>query len=250
MSENNVIASYNGSQLGFTIRDFGLEQESYSNINIDINGIAAGGHDDLYITSANNIYHYRKDGTLLNTMTFPDKGIIYNSIAVTQDRVYATYSGSQVGVTVRDLNLNQRSYFATNFVASGIAAGTHNDLYLTANNHIYRYKTDGTLLEDMEFPISTIEYTDVSVLGNRVYASYKGSQKGVTVRNVKLKQLSYFNTGIEFNSIAAGPDRNVYLASHNHIYNYSTSGNLIADMNFPIPSINYTSVSVVFTRLT
>lgn len=111
MSENNVLASYNGSQLGFTIRDFGLEQESYSNINIDINGIAAGGNDDLYITSANKIYHYKKDGTLLNTMTFPDKGIIYNSVTVTNNRVYATYSGSQVGVTVRILILTSAHIF-------------------------------------------------------------------------------------------------------------------------------------------
>lgn len=102
----------------------------------------------------------------------------------------------------------------------------------------------------MNFPVKTIEYTDVTVLGNRVYASYKGSQEGVTVRNRNLKQLSFFNTGIEFNSIAAGPDKNVYLASNNHIYNYSTSGSLIADMDFPVSTINYTSVSVVFTRLT
>ena len=120
---NTVYASYNGSQKGFTVRDLRLNQTFFLNTGFDISGIAAGPNSDVYLTSANNIYHYKADGTLLQKMTFPDTGIKYIGITATSDRVYATYTGSQVGVTVRDLNLNQLSCFGTAFTASGIAAG-------------------------------------------------------------------------------------------------------------------------------
>lgn len=250
MSNNTVYASYNGSQQGFTVRDLGLDQLSYCNTGFNINSIAAGANDDLYVASANHLYHYKADGSLITDMTFPDKGINYKSITVRGSRVFATYEGSQVGVTIRDLNLNQLAFFSTSFVTNGLAAGENNDLYLTSANHIYHYATDGTLISDMAFPISSINYTDVTVLGDKVFASYDGSQQGFTVRDLALNQLSYSNLGFDINSIAAGGNDDVYLASANHLYNYSTDGTLIADMNFPISTINYTGVSVVFVTLT
>ncbi|NMH65631.1 hypothetical protein [Shewanella salipaludis] len=250
MSNNYVYASYKGSQQGVTVRDLGLDQISFINTGFDINGVAAGADNDFYVASANNIYHYRTDGALISRMTFPDTGIIYTSLTVRGDLLFATYKGSQVGVTVRDLNLTQISWFATPFVSSGIAAGPSQDVYLAAGNHIYRYKTNGTQLQDMTFPVTSINYTDVSVLEDRLYASYNGSQLGFTVRDLNLNQLSYCNTGFNISSIAAGASNNVYLTSSNHIYNYSTAGNLLADMNFPDKGVDYTSASVVFTSLT
>lgn len=247
---NNVFASYNGSQLGFTVRDFDLNQQSFTNTNIDYSSIAAGPNNDVYLTSANHIYHYKTDGTLIKDMTFPDSGIIYTSVVVKGNRVYATYAGSQLGITVRDLDLNQLSLFGTGVTASGIAAGNNDDLYITANNHIINYKTNGTLIKDMTFPDKGIIYTDVTVLCDHVYASYKGSQQGFTVRNTNLDQLSFVNTGFDISGIAAGPNNNVYLTSANHIYNYQTNGTLIKDMTFPISSINYTGVAVTFNTLT
>lgn len=250
MENNLVLASYNGSQKGFTVRGLNLEQLNFVGINADINSIAAGANDDVYIAAANHIYHYKNDGTLLKDMTFPDERINYTSLSVKGNRVFATYDGSQVGVTTRDLDLNQLSWFATSFVANGIAAGNRNDLYIASQNHIYNLKDDGTLIKDMAFPISSINYTDVSVLGDNVFASYNGSQQGFTVRDQDLNQLSFSNINQDISGIAAGPDQNVYLSSGNHIYNYANNGTLIADMNFPISSINYTGVSLVFVTLT
>jgi hypothetical protein len=250
MSNSNVYASYNGSQLGFTIRNLGLDQLSYTNIGKEINSIAAGANNDLYVAAGNQLLHYAQDGTLLKDMTFPDTGINYTSLTVKSDRLYAAYNGSQVGFTVRDLNLNQLAYVPTSFVSSGIAAGSNNDLFLTSSNHIYHMKSDGTLIQDMAFPISSINYTDVSVLGDRVLASYNGSQQGFTVRDLNLQQLTCTNTGFDINAIAAGPSDNVYLASANHLYNYDQNGTQIEDMTFPLNSINYTGVSLVFVSLT
>lgn len=250
MENNLVFASYNGSQKGFTVRDLRLEQLRYVAVNADINSIAAGANDDVYIAAANHIYHYKNDGTLLKDMTFPDAGINYTSLAVRGDRVYASYKGSQVGVTVRDLNLNQLHCFSTSFIANGIAAGNDNDLYIAAQNHIYNVKDNGTIIKDMEFPVTSINYTDVSVLNDKVFASYNGSQQGFTVRDFQLNQLSCTNINQDISGIAAGPEQNVYLSSNNHIFNYANNGTLIADMNFPVSSINYTCVSLVFVRLT
>ena len=83
-------------------------------------------------------------------------------------------------------------------------------------------------------PVTSINYTDVTVLDDRVFASYNGSQLGFTVRDRNLNQLSYASTGFNINSIAAGKSNTAYLASANHLYIYSAAGrSLIYDMNFP-----------------
>lgn len=250
MTNNKVLASYNGSQRGFTVRNLQLEQESFVNGDFNFQNIIAGPNNDVYLPSANHIYNYDLDGKLIKDMAFPDAGIDYTGIAIKGDRVYATYEGTQVGVSIRDLALNQISFFATNFKANGIATGPNNDLYLAADNHIYHYNVDGTLIQDMIFPDASINYTDVTVIGERVYASYNGSQEGFTVRDLQLKQLSFVNTGFNINSIAAGPDNVVYLTSTNHIYNYHSNGTLLKNMEFSDDRINYTGVSVNFTSLT
>lgn len=247
---NNVFASYNGPQIGFTVRDFALNQLSFQNIGINANGIAAGPNDDVFLVSANHIYHYNVNGTLITDMAFPIPTINYTGVVVKGDRVYACYQGSQQGVTVRDLALNQLSFFDTGVNASGIAAGPNDDVYITAGNHIINYKTNGTLIKDMVFPIPTINYTDVTVVCNTVYASYNGSQQGFTVRDLQLNQLSFVAIAANIKSIAAGPNNDVYLASANHLLNYSANGALIKDMAFPDPAINYTGVAVTFNTLT
>lgn len=247
---NNVFASYNGPQIGFTVRDFALNQLSFQNIGVNANGIAAGPNDDVFLVSANHIYHYNVNGTLITDMAFPIPTINYTGVVVKGDRVYACYQGSQQGVTVRDLALNQLSFFDTGVNASGIAAGPNDDVYITAGNHIINYKTNGTLIKDMVFPIPTINYTDVTVVCNTVYASYNGSQQGFTVRDLQLNQLSFVAIAANIKSIAAGPNNDVYLASANHLLNYSANGALIKDMAFPDPAINYTGVAVTFNTLT
>ncbi|WDE13538.1 hypothetical protein [Thalassomonas haliotis] len=250
MINNKVLASYNGSQRGFTVRSMQLEQESFVNGDFNFENIAAGPNNDVYLPSANHIYHYDLDGKLIKDMAFPDAGIDYTGIAVTNSRVFATYEGSQLGVTVRDLDLNQISFFATGIKANGIAAGPNNDLYLAAGNHIYHYNIDGTLIQDMVFPDDSINYTDVSVIGQRVYAAYNGSQEGFTVRDLQLKQLSFTNTGFNINAVAAGPDNTLYLSSGNHLYQYQSNGTLLKNMTFPDDRINYSGISVIFTSLT
>ncbi|MFY9260361.1 MAG: DUF6765 family protein [Gallionella sp.] len=238
-----VYATYNGSQLGVTVRDLKLNQLSCFNTGINARAIAAGPNNDVYLASGNCLYNFTAEGVLITVMTFPISTINYTSLAVHGDKVYASYTGSQQGVTVRDLKLNQISYFNTGVDASGIAAGTNNDLYLAAGNRLIQYATNGTLITDMTFPDASITYTDVAVKGDNVFASYTGSQKGVTVRDLKLNQISWFNTNINASSITVGASNDVYLAEGNHLYNYDINGALIIDMTFPIPSVNYTGIS-------
>lgn len=249
MSNNNVYASYNGSQKGFSIRDLNLNQLSFVSTGIDFSSIAAGPNNDVYLTSANHIYHYNTNGTLIKDMAFPIDSIIYTGVVVKGDKVFATYEGSQKGVTIRDLALNQLSSFNTGVEAGGIAAGPDDDVFVTAQNHILHYRNDGTLLKDMAFPVTSINYTDVTVIGDKVVVSYNGSQKGFSVRDLTLTQLSYVATSFDIEALAAGPNLDVYLTCANHIYNYSLSGNQITDMEFPINSINYSGVGVIATVL-
>ncbi|MHB8745112.1 MAG: hypothetical protein ACYC7I_01095 [Gammaproteobacteria bacterium] len=243
-SAANIYASYTGSQQGVTVRDLSLNQTFFFGTGFNIDGIAAGQNNDLYVTSGNKLYNYSANGTLLNTMIFPDTGINYTDITVSGNNVYASYTGSQQGVTIRNLSLNQTFSFNTGFNIDGIAAGQNNDLYVTSGNGIYNYGTNGTLINSMIFPDTGINYTDVSVHGGTVFASYTGSQQGVTVRDLNLHQMSYFGTGFNIDGIAAGQNNDLYVTSGNGIYNYSTNGTLINSMIFPDTGINYTDVTV------
>lgn len=81
-----LYASYAGPQNGVTVRDaLTLAQTSFFSLDFLVNGLAAGGNNDMYLTNANSIYHYRDDGSLLNQMTFPNQGIIYTDIAYAAD---------------------------------------------------------------------------------------------------------------------------------------------------------------------
>lgn len=248
---NLVYASYNGSQEGFTIRETGnLNQIAPIGVPANINDIAAGDDNDVFLASANHLYHYKTDGTLITDMTFPDTGIIYSSVSYYNGTVVAAYKGSQQGFTVRDINLNQLSWVSLGFDINGIALGRDNDVFLASGNHLYHYKLDGTLITDMTFPTSSINYTSVSIYCDKVYASYNGSQEGITVRDMNLNQLTFVNTGFDINGIAAGVDDDVFLASANSLYHYNTNGSLITQMTFPISSINYTGITGVFSVLT
>lgn len=165
VGNNQVFATYTGSQHGITVRDLALNQTSYINTGFDSHGISAGNNNDFYLASFSHIYHYSANGTQIADMNFGDNsGIIYSDVAFAGNQIYAAYTGSQQGVTIRDLNLNQTFYFATNFAADGIAAGNNNDLYLTSGSHLYHYTNTGTLLTDMNFGNNSgIIYTDIAV---------------------------------------------------------------------------------------
>ncbi len=162
---------------------------------------------------------------------------------------FAAYNGVQQGVTVRTLKLQQVSFIQTQHPVNGIAAGPNNDLYMVCKNHIYNYSVNGALIKDMNFPDPLINYTDISVRGDRVYASYNGSQRGFTVRDLALNQLAFFPTNFSINGIAAGTNNDVYLASGNKLYRYGINGTLLKVMTFPDANIVYTDVAVICGKL-
>lgn len=245
-SADAVYASYNGSQLGVTIRDANtLNQYAYINTGISASGIGVAADNSIYLASGNHLRKYDASGVLLADMTFPDPRINYTDVAVRGNTVYASYTGSQQGFTVRDANtLNQLTYCPTGLNASGIAVDEKGNIYLAAGNHLRKYDARCALLADMTFPDPRINYTDIAVRGNTVYASYTGSQLGFTTRDANtLEQRAYCTTGIKAQSIAADDD-DIYLASGNHLYKYAASCTQLVNMTFPIASINYTSVYV------
>jgi len=162
---------------------------------------------------------------------------------------FAAYNGVQQGVTVRTLNLQQVSLIQTPHPVNGVAAGPNNDVYIVYKNHIYNYSVSGALIRDMNFPDAGVNYTDITVRGNRVYASYNGSQKGFTVRDLALNQLSFVPVSFNINGIAAGTNNDLYLASDNKLYHYATNGTLLTVMTFPDAGVVYTDVAVMCGRL-
>lgn len=240
---NLVYSSYRGSQLGVTVRDESLNQLSFFNIGAVINDIAAVAGDELFLVSENNICHYRADGTLINKFTWPSSGILYDSVTVVGDRIYCGYSGSQTGFTCRDMNLNQLFHRDTDFVINGIATGPNNDLFMVSGNTIYHYSDNGDFLNKFSWPNNSINYSDVTVMGNFVIASYNGSQTGFTVRNLSLEQLMAVPTDFNPSSVGSGRNNDIYLTSENRIFRYAMMPQFVEEMTFPDSSITYDGIT-------
>jgi uncharacterized protein YjfI (DUF2170 family) len=185
----------------------------------------------------------------------PLKKIVLSSLLmgisglVSANNFYTAVNGTQQGVSVRTLKLQQVSTFATPFPVNGIAAGANNDVYLVFGNRIYNYTVAGVLIKTMTHADLAINYTDIAVMGDRVYASYSGYLKGVSVRDLALNPVSSFSTPFNINAIAAGTNNDVYLASANKLYRYQSNGVLLTAITFSDIGLNYTDVAVTCGKL-
>lgn len=240
-----IYAVYTGSQNGVTVRDADtFAQQTFFDPGFVINGIAAGRNNDIYLTGANSIYRYSNTGTLLNSFSWPDTSIVYRSITVGDGQLFTAYQGSQVGITVRDAStLIQSAAFLTS-LNNGVGSASENTMYRVAGNNITRYDNSGAILNSFDFPDMGINYTNVDVGNGVIYASYAGSQNGVTVRNeVSLLQSNFFDPGFLINGLAAGVNSDMYLTNANSIYRYGANGVLVNSFSFPDAGIVYTDIA-------
>ena len=158
--------------------------------------------------------------------------------------IYAAYTGSQNGVTVRDSEtFEQLHNFNLAFAVDRITAG-NDSLYLSSGNHIYRYSTSGQRLNSFDFG-TPVNYGDISFAGPDFYTAYTfGRFNGVTVRDsVTLQQSNFFSLDFVVDGIGAGKAGEMYLSSANQLFRYSDSGTQLAQMTFPSPSIEYGGIS-------
>lgn len=234
---------------GVTVRDASNLDTQKSYYDTKLSGQASGVtllNNNLYISAGNGIYKYSTNGNQINQFTWHDDSLSYTDVTTGNGRLYATYSGSQHGITIRDLhNLSQYSSFETGVAATGIIAGISNDLYITAGNSIYRYGTDGSVLNHFSWGDDSITYTDVTIVNGKLLATYTGSQNGVTIRDLNsLSQYSSFETGVVASGITAGHNGDVYITAGDGIYQYATNGTLNGQFKWGSNNIIYTDVAV------
>jgi len=241
-----IYTIYGGSQNGITVRDATtLSQINFFDPGFVSSSIVAGNNNNMYLTSNNTIYNYSNTGSFISSFTFPSAGINYHEIAYAGTKIYTAYDGSQNGVTVRDsTTFNQQFFFDPGFTISGITAGNNNDMYLTSGNNIYNYSDTGVLLNSFTWPSTSIDYSDTSFNGSKLYTIFGGSQQGVTVRDGNtLAQSNVVTPGFVASGIASGDNNDLYLTLDNIIYHYSDTGTLLNTMVFPDQGINYTGIT-------
>lgn len=242
-----IYTIYGGSQNGVTVRDStSLNQINFFDPGFTPTSIVAGNNNNMYLTSGNTIYNYSNTGSQISSFTFIfDPGVNYHQIAYAGNNIYTAYNGSQNGVTVRDSStFNQLLFFDPGFNIQGITAGSNNDMYLTSGNTIYNYSNTGTLLNSFSWPSTSINYTDTTYNGSKLYTVYGGSQQGVTVRDGNtLVQSNVVVPGYVANGIASGDNNDMYLTSGNRIDHYSDTGTLLNSMVFPDQGIIYGGIT-------
>lgn len=163
------------------------------------------------------------------------------------DVVYASYNSSTVGNgwTVRDPQLNQLNFVPTVFAIDGIAAGANNDVFLSAQDSLYRYTADGALLGSFTYGDPALRYSDITFKASNVYASYNSSTvgNGWTVRDVDLNQLNFVPTSFAIEGITAGDANDVFLAAADSLYHYTADGTLLASFTYGDPALSYSDIT-------
>jgi hypothetical protein len=158
--------------------------------------------------------------------------------------IYATYSGSQIGVTIRDAGtLAQSNSFSTANVSSGLAAAGSTNMFITSGSTLYEYNTAGALEQSYTFPDPATLYNGATVSGNQEMFSYMGDQMGFSVRDANLNQINFVSQSFVPSGIAAGNNTNVYETNANSIYDYSLTGTLLDSETFPDPAVVYGRIS-------
>ena len=172
--------------------------------------------------------------------------ILSFSINVNAEELFATYQGSQQGVTIRDTNtLKQKVYRSKNFYPSDIALDTNKSYYLPSKNHLQKYDSNGTLIIEKNLFDQSTTFTSVALKDGKVYAAYAGSNKGFIIYDaLTLKKISSCTIDIDVSGIAVDSSLNVYLSAANNIFKYSPTCTLLVEMIFPDPAINYTGVTI------
>lgn len=240
-----IYAVYSGSQNGVTVRDTDtFVQQTFFDPGFAINGIAAGVNNDMFLTSANSIYRYSNTGTLLGSFSWPTTDITYTSITVGNGQVFSAYQGSQVGITVRDASTFVQSTAFLTSVNNGVGSAHENVMYRVGANNITKYDNTGSLVTSFDFPDTGIVYSNIDVGAGVIYASYTGTQNGVTVRDAStLMQSNFFDPGFLINGLAAGGSSDMYLTNANSIYRYGSDGSLINSFTFPDTGIVYGDIA-------
>lgn len=238
-----IYSSYSGSQTGITIRNEMLEQSAFLPMPFAPAAIADGVNNTFYVTSGNNIFRYNSKGKEIAHFAWEDTSINYTGAVVAGGSVYVTYTGSQTGVSVRNVKtLEQTNVIPMPFAPEAIAIGADKSIFVAAANHLYKYDASGKQLVDMNFPDKGIIYTDIDVQGDTVYAAYRGSQTGFTVRSAQtLQQSKYVAVPFSPTGIAVGSDNDLYLSAQDNLYRYAVAGQQLKAMNFP--KILYTDVA-------
>jgi hypothetical protein len=223
-SANNFYVATHGIQQGVTLHTFKLQALTSFSTPFPVTALAVGLNNDVYLVSGNRIYNYTADGVLIKSLGSKST-VNYTGISVMGDRVYASYSGYNRGVNVRDLALNSVSSFSTSFIINAIAAGANNELYLASGNSLYRYQSNGTLLASITFSDKGLYYNHVAIMCGKLLSSYSGSQRGVSIRDLTtLAQSSSFSTAFEITGLISGQNNDVYLSANNYLFNYTLTG--------------------------
>lgn len=239
-----IYAPYTGVQNGVTMADEDFSVGGDLSMSFVPGAIASGVDGTFYVLSKNNIYHYDTDGKELAHFAWEDSTIKYTGVVLHGMNVYVTYTGSQTGISVRDAQtLEQGDVFPTPFAPNALAVDDDGLIYLAARNHLYKYSNDGKQLVDMNFPDTGINYSGITVKGDKVYAAYNGSQTGFTIRNASdLEQENFVETKFSPTGIAAGDANDVYLSTKNNLYRYRVDGKKLKAMDFP--EITFTGITL------
>ena len=111
---------------GVTIRlkdSLSTQQAFFGPSSDPITGVDVAGNGVIHITTGNSILQY-SENFAAQTDSFTFAGVTYHEIAFNNGKTYTLYTqGSVNGVTVRDVNLNQNSFFTFNYIPADIAAG-------------------------------------------------------------------------------------------------------------------------------
>ena len=188
---------------GFSVRDPSSLAETAVVTGLGFNpaSVTDGNPGEIYLTSTNNVFRYTTAGVQLASFAANDQTFDYTDIALVSNVIYAVYnSPGQDGISVLDPgSLVQADVINTTIAATGIAAGSGNDYYISGGNTIQHYALDEVLATTtagagVTFP-DVVFSTEGSSQQTSVVAAILPSSRSVQVGDIASAFATVINTG-------------------------------------------------------
>ena len=225
VAQGTVIAATTGVQQALTSRNAETLADAGSfPITVDADGIAVADNNEIFVASGDTLIALSETGAELNSVSEP--GNNFADVALIGSDLYVATTGDGTsGVSIRSTaTLAQTSFIATGFDPSAVAPGDEGEIYLTADNQVFRFSTTGGELASFASGDGR-QYTDVALINNVVFATYNEGpasiENAISILDPEtLVQIDVITTTIAATGITPGGANDYYISGENTIQRF------------------------------
>lgn len=186
-------------------------------------GVVAGNDSNLFVTAGDTLSNFDLMGGTISSVAV--SGNEFTDATVFAAQLVVAVAGDQQGFSFRDSQtLLENSFIATDFPVDSIHDG-FGRLFITSGDTVSTFSVAGNEIVSSSADTPEQQFVDTALSGTRLYVAVAGSTNGISARNpITLEEITAFDVPFTIDSIAAGDNDDLFIASGNEIFHFSTDG--------------------------